>query len=207
MPLVCLVDYGAGNLHSAARGLERAAPSADHRVEVSDDPAVIRDADRIVLPGVGAFASCAAGLRARPGLEDAILQAVGEGGRPFLGICVGMQLLASVGLEHERTQGLDLVPGVVRPMSTGALRKPHMGWNDVDASADHPLLPADGDAYFVHSFVFEPEDATDVIATTTYGETFPAAIARGTVAGAQFHPEKSGAYGQAFLRNFLEWRP
>ncbi|MEM1381532.1 MAG: imidazole glycerol phosphate synthase subunit HisH [Pseudomonadota bacterium] len=206
MPTVCLIDYGAGNLHSAQRGLERAAPSADHRIVVSADPNVILHADRLVLPGVGAFASCAEGLRARLGLEDAIRDAVLEKGRPFLGICVGMQLLADRGLEHGVTEGLGFIPGEVRLLDTRGERIPHMGWNDVRTETSHPLSPNDGDAYFVHSYCFDAS-GSDIVATTTYGETFPATVARGNVAGAQFHPEKSGQYGQAFLTNFLEWRP
>lgn len=207
MPLVCLIDYGAGNLHSASKGLERAAPTPDWRVESTDDPNRLLEADRLVLPGVGAFASCAEGLRARRGVEDAIHEAVARRGIPFLGICVGMQLLASRGREHQETEGLGLIPGTVRALDTKGQRSPHMGWNDVCASAKHPLLPENDDAYFVHSFAFDADDDSDVIAVTEYGTTFPAAIARGNVAGAQFHPEKSGAYGQAFLRNFLEWTP
>ena len=206
MPTVCLIDYGAGNLHSAARGLERAAPNADLNLVVSADPHDILQADRLVLPGVGAFASCAAGLRARPGLEEALHKAVREKQRPFLGICVGMQLLADRGLEHGGATGLELIPGEVRPMKAEGLRLPHMGWNDVRALTEHPLLPADDNAYFVHSFAFDGP-AENVIADATYGETFPAVVAKDNVAGAQFHPEKSGAYGQAFLRQFLEWRP
>ncbi|MEM9810856.1 MAG: imidazole glycerol phosphate synthase subunit HisH [Pseudomonadota bacterium] len=206
MTSVCLIDYGAGNLHSAFRGLERASDGSADLV-ISADPDVIRRSDRLVLPGVGAFASCAEGLRAQDGLEDAIKEAVTRKAKPFLGICVGMQLLASLGLEHETTTGLDIVPGTVRALKAETLRVPHMGWNEVRARGDHPLLPADEDAYFVHSYVFEAEHADDVIAETDYGERFTAAVARGNVAGAQFHPEKSGAYGLSFLSNFLKWRP
>jgi glutamine amidotransferase len=206
MPSVCLIDYGAGNLHSAAKGLERAAPDGSWSVRASADPRDILSADRLVLPGVGAFRSCAEGIAAGPGLREALDRFV-ESGRPFLGICVGMQLLASRGLEHGETDGLGFIPGTVRKLETGGLTTPHMGWNDVISSGAHPLLPEDGDAYFVHSFVFEPEDAADVAATCTYGEAFPAVIDRDNVAGAQFHPEKSGAYGLQFLRKFLEWSP
>ncbi|MEM9840149.1 MAG: imidazole glycerol phosphate synthase subunit HisH [Pseudomonadota bacterium] len=206
MSSVCLIDYGAGNLHSARTGLERAAPNAEIAITVSADPETILHADRLVLPGAGAFASCAAGLRAQDGLEEAIHEAVRGRGVPFLGICVGMQLLAERGLEHGVSDGLGLIPGEVRMLNTAGERLPHMGWNDVRARSEHPVLPADGDAYFVHSYAFDaaPED---VIAEAEYGTRFAAAIARDNVAGAQFHPEKSGVYGQIFLRNFLEWRP
>ncbi|NNU17281.1 imidazole glycerol phosphate synthase subunit HisH [Parvularcula sp. ZS-1/3] len=207
MPTVCVIDYGAGNLHSAVRGLERAAPDASWRVAVSAEPSEVLAADRIVLPGVGAFASCAAGLRARPGLVDALVEATAERKLPFLGICVGMQLLADLGEEHGEVEGLGFVSGKVRALKADGLRLPHMGWNEVVPVADHPLLPPEGDAYFVHSFIFEATDESDIIAAADYGERFPAAVARENVAGAQFHPEKSGAYGQAFLKNFLEWRP
>ncbi|MEO1656104.1 MAG: imidazole glycerol phosphate synthase subunit HisH [Pseudomonadota bacterium] len=206
MQRVCLIDYGAGNLHSASRGLERAAETPIDLV-VSDDPETIAGADRLVLPGVGAFKSCAEGLRARPGVEEAIHEAVQSNGRPFLGICVGMQLLATRGLEHDETPGLDLIPGTVRSLEAKGLRLPHMGWNEVEARHDHPLLPPNLDAYFVHSFVFDTDDPDAVIAEASYGERFTAAIAKDNVAGSQFHPEKSGPYGQQLLANFLRWAP
>ncbi|MEO0700237.1 MAG: imidazole glycerol phosphate synthase subunit HisH, partial [Pseudomonadota bacterium] len=168
MQRVCLIDYGAGNLHSAARGLERAA-DAPMELIVSDDPDVIANADRLVLPGVGAFKSCAEGLRARTGVEEAIHDAVRHGGTPFLGICVGMQLLATRGLEHDETLGLDLIQGTVRQLDVKNLRLPHMGWNEVEACQDHTLLPTDLDAYFVHSFVFDCDDPDAVIARADYG--------------------------------------
>ncbi|MCQ8184081.1 imidazole glycerol phosphate synthase subunit HisH [Parvularcula maris] len=206
MQTVCLIDYGAGNLHSARRGLERAAGVSGLRIVASAEPEAIRSADRLVLPGVGAFRSCMEGLRARPGAKEAIGEAVARG-TPFLGICVGMQLLADRGLEHEETQGLGLIPGMVRELKVGSLRLPHMGWNDVASSRPSPLVPKNNDAYFVHSFCFDTEDESDVIATCAYGEQFAAAVQRENVAGAQFHPEKSGPYGMAFLANFLGWRP
>ncbi|MEM1409653.1 MAG: imidazole glycerol phosphate synthase subunit HisH [Pseudomonadota bacterium] len=206
MPTVCLIDYGAGNLHSAARGLERASPSSDLQINVSAKPADILAADRLVLPGVGAFASCAAGLRASEGLEDAIKEAVTVRQVPFLGICVGMQLLADWGREHRDTEGLGLIPGEVRQLKSNGERLPHMGWNSVEAATEHPLLPADNDAYFVHSFAFETHPDY-IIAYTEYGERFPAVVVKDNIAGAQFHPEKSGPYGLSFLRHFLEWRP
>ena len=207
MPRLCLIDYGAGNLHSAARGLERAGAEGHWQLQITNNPEDIQHADRLVLPGVGAFKSCADGLRAHDGLEAAIQHFVTELERPFLGICVGMQLLAERGLEHGETKGLGFIPGTVAEMETGVLRKPHMGWNEVIAKARHPILPRDRDAYFVHSYVLLPDDQSNVIATCEYGGAFPAAVAKNNIAGAQFHPEKSGAYGQEFLSRFLEWKP
>ena len=207
MASVLLLDTGSGNVHSARKALV-AAGAGD--VSLTDDPDALRRAERVLLPGVGAFASCAARLRARDGLEEALREAAGRG-TPVLGICVGMQLLADEGLEHGRTPGLGLIPGVVRPLRADGLRVPHMGWNEVEATSGHPLLPPPsigaGHAYFVHSYAFDPGDPSVVAATCTYGEAFPALIARGNVAGTQFHPEKSQAYGVALLSRFLEWRP
>jgi glutamine amidotransferase len=198
---VTLIDYGSGNTHSAAKALSRMGGA----VSLSGDPDLVSRSERIVLPGVGAFASCRARLQARDGLVPALVDAVGRGA-PFLGICVGMQLLATRGLEHGETEGLDLIPGTVRKLETGALKSPHMGWNEVRPRG-HALLPEGGDAYFVHSYCFEPEDEGDVAATCDYAETFPALVARGNVAGTQFHPEKSQGYGLALLERFLGWRP
>jgi glutamine amidotransferase len=194
-----VVDYGAGNLRSAARALEKAGA----RVVVTDDPAVIAGAARIVLPGVGAFAQCIGQLRAHSGIEAALNAAVMERGVPFLGICVGMQLLASEGREHGVHQGLGWLPGVVARLepSDPALKIPHMGWNRVEAvnGADVPS----GDAYFVHSYAFTPDDPADVQAVSDHGGRFAAIVKRGHITGVQFHPEKSQAYGLAFLQNWL----
>ncbi|OYU16092.1 MAG: imidazole glycerol phosphate synthase subunit HisH [Alphaproteobacteria bacterium PA4] len=200
---VAVVDYGAGNLRSAARALARAG--AD--VVVSDDPATIATADRIVLPGVGAFAQCIRQLRERTGIEAALDEAVNQRGTPFLGICVGMQLLASVGHEHGVHQGLGWLPGIVTRLTPAdpALKIPHMGWNRVTAANASGV--AEGHAYFVHSYRFDPEDPADVRATSDHGGAFPAIVARGNITGVQFHPEKSQAYGLAFLKNWLTSPP
>ena len=207
MTSVLLIDTGSGNVHSARKALLAAGAET---VELTADADAVRRADRLLLPGVGAFASCAGRLRARDGLEDAIREAA-AGGTPLLGICVGMQLLADEGFEHGRTPGLGLIPGAVRALEAGSLRVPHMGWNEVTAEQSHPLLPdasvGAGHAYFVHSYCFAPTDPDSVAATCTYGEAFPALIARGTVAGTQFHPEKSQAYGLDLLSRFLRWSP
>jgi glutamine amidotransferase len=197
---LALVDYGAGNLRSAARALERAGA----RVVVTDDPAVIAGAARIVLPGVGAIAQCIGQLREKTGIEAALNEAVNGRGVPFLGICVGMQLLASEGHEHGVHTGLGWLPGKVERLtpSDPTLKIPHMGWNRVDAvnGADVPS----GDAYFVHSYAFTPEDAADVQAVSDHGGRFAAIVKRGHITGVQFHPEKSQAYGLAFLSNWLK---
>ncbi|WP_303809905.1 imidazole glycerol phosphate synthase subunit HisH [Sandarakinorhabdus limnophila] len=197
---VALVDYGAGNLRSAARALERAGA----RVIVTDDPAVIAGAARIMLPGVGAFAQCIGQLREKSGIEAALNEAVNGRGVPFLGICVGMQLLASEGHEHGVHKGLGWLPGKVERLtpSDPTLKIPHMGWNRVDAvnGADVPS----GNAYFVHSFAFTPDDPADVQAVTDHGGRFAAIVKRGHITGVQFHPEKSQAYGLAFLSNWLK---
>lgn len=197
---LALVDYGAGNLRSAARALERAGA----RVVVTDDPAVIAGAARIVLPGVGAFAQCIGQLREKSGIEVALNEAVNGRGVPFLGICVGMQLLASEGHEHGVHKGLGWLPGKVERLtpSDPTLKIPHMGWNRVDAvnGADVPS----GDAYFVHSYAFTPDDAADVQAVSDHGGPFAAIVKRGHITGVQFHPEKSQAYGLAFLSNWLK---
>lgn len=197
---VAIVDYGAGNLRSAARALEKAGAS----VVVTDDPAVIAGAARIVLPGVGAFAQCIGQLREKTGIEAALNDAVNGRGVPFLGICVGMQLLASEGHEHGVHAGLGWLPGVVRRLqpSDAALKIPHMGWNRVTAvnGADVPS----GDAYYVHSYAFAPDDAADVQAVSDHGGRFAAIVRRGHITGVQFHPEKSQAYGLAFLQNWLK---
>ena len=196
---LALVDYGAGNLRSAARALARAGA----RVVVTDDPAVIAGAARIVLPGVGAFAQCIGQLREKSGIEAALNEAVNGRGVPFLGICVGMQLLASEGHEHGVHKGLGWLPGKVERLtpSDPTLKIPHMGWNRVDA-VNGAAVPS-GDAYFVHSYAFTPEDAADVQAVSDHGGRFAAIVKRGHITGVQFHPEKSQAYGLAFLSNWL----
>lgn len=196
---VTLVDYGAGNLRSAARALERAGAL----VAVTDDPASIRSAARIVLPGVGAFAQCITQLRTRTGIEAALNDAVMARGVPFLGICVGMQLLASQGHEHGVHQGLGWLPGTVTRLAPAdrALKVPHMGWNRVEPVAG-AAVPA-GHAYFVHSYGFVPDDPADVQAVTDHGQPIAAIVRRGHITGVQFHPEKSQAYGLALLAAWL----
>jgi len=198
--VIAVVDYGAGNLRSVARALA-AAGAGD--VEITADPDRIAGADRIVLPGVGAFAQCITALRGAAGIEPALAEAVLARGTPFLGVCVGMQLLASEGHEHGVHKGLGWLPGVVTRLTPDdpALKIPHMGWNAVTASNDSGA--AEGDAYFVHSYRFDPEDAADVRATSDHGGAFPAIVARGNITGVQFHPEKSQAYGLAFLKRWL----
>jgi imidazole glycerol-phosphate synthase subunit HisH len=214
---VALIDYGSGNLHSAAKAFERAAQEAelDVAIKVAADPQAVRRADRVVLPGVGAFADCRRGLDALPGMVEAMTEAVHGNGRPFLGICVGMQLMATRGLEYETTPGLDWIPGDVAPIAPRDpnLKIPHMGWNTLDGEAAHPLLagvPTGPDglhAYFVHSYALKPANDADVIARTDYGGPITAVVARDNMAGAQFHPEKSQRLGLKLLANFLRWRP
>jgi glutamine amidotransferase len=213
MQSVALIDYGSGNLRSAEKALAEAAHRSGvaARVSITADPEIIRAADRVVLPGVGAFAACRRGLDAS-GLRPAMEEAVRGRGVPFLGICVGMQLMASRGLEFGVTEGLDWIPGdvaVLKPADPTA-KIPHMGWNALKDMTDHPLfagLPPDPEVYFTHSFAFTPSDPADIAATVDHGGRFPAAVARGNLAGVQFHPEKSQAAGLTLLANFLEWRP
>ena len=209
---VAIVDYGSGNLHSAHKAFERAAREAgiNAAIKVTGNPDDIRRADRIVLPGVGAFADCRRGLDAVPGMIEALEERVRKQGRPFLGICVGMQLLATRGLEHETTEGLGWIGGDVAAISPTDrnLKLPHMGWNTLATEKAHPLLadvptgPGGLHAYFVHSFACEAEREEDVLAVTEYGVPFHSMVQRGAVMGVQFHPEKSGADGQRILRNF-----
>jgi glutamine amidotransferase len=211
MQRVALINYGSGNLRSAEKALIRAADGKS-AIVVTDDPDVIANADRVVLPGVGAFAACMAAFEARPGVSEAMTEAVHAKGAPFLGICVGMQLLASRGLEFGETTGLDWIPGDVRRLESAdpAIKIPHMGWNGLTGVSDQPVFAGlkDGQTvYFTHSFAFFPKDERDVAAYVDHGERFPAAVARGNVAGVQFHPEKSQAAGLALLARFLEWRP
>lgn len=206
--IIALVDYGAGNLHSVHNALKAAGATG---VKVTADPAVVRAADRIVLPGVGSFGACAKGLRAIGGMVDALDERVRGGGVPFLGICVGMQLLATRGLEHGVTKGLDWIAGEVRKIEVTdpRIKVPHMGWNDVAImphARGHAVIEP-GEAYFLHSYHFAAENGADVAAMTDHGEGLVAAVARGNILGVQFHPEKSQGYGLATLRRFLEWHP
>jgi imidazole glycerol-phosphate synthase subunit HisH len=206
--VLALVDYGAGNLHSVANALKAAGA---HGVTITSDPDVVRAADRIVLPGVGSFRACAKGLRAIPHLVESMAERVHVGGAPFLGICVGMQLLASRGVEHGLTEGLDWIEGEVRPIEVTdpAIKIPHMGWNDValppHAAGGAVIEP--GEAYFLHSYHFVPDSGRDIAAMTDHGGGVVAAVARDNVLGVQFHPEKSQGFGLALLARFLEWRP
>jgi imidazole glycerol-phosphate synthase subunit HisH len=206
--VTALVDYGAGNLQSVANALRVAGAE---QVAVTSDPEVVRAADRIVLPGVGSFKACAEGLRANPRLVEAMTERVMVGAAPFLGICVGMQLMASRGLEHGETCGLDWIAGEVRAIevSDPAIKIPHMGWNDVAPMphADGASLIEPGEAYFLHSYHFIADEGHHIAALTDHGRSVVAAVARDNLVGVQFHPEKSQAYGLAFLRRFLEWRP
>ena len=206
--VIALVDYGAGNLHSVHNALKAAGAQG---VRVTSDPDTVRAADRIVLPGVGAFGACAAGLRAIPGLVEAMEERVQVGGAPFLGICVGMQLLADRGLEHGVTRGLGWVPGEVRLIerTDPAIKVPHMGWNDVVPThhRDGARLIAPGEAYFLHSYHFQPDDGAHVAAMTDHGGGLVAAVAHDNLLGVQFHPEKSQGYGLELLARFLDWNP
>mgnify|MGYP001805972746 CR=1 FL=1 len=212
---VAIIDYGSGNLRSAAKAFERAVREANesHTIVVTSDADVVRKADRIVLPGVGAFADCKAGLSAVPGMIEALEQAVHHQGRPFLGICVGMQLMAERSLEHGSHQGLGWIAGDVVPLDPvdTSLKIPHMGWNELDFEAGcHPLLAGiapKSHAYFVHSYHFTVANPADRLATVDYGGPVTAMISRDTMVGTQFHPEKSQALGLALLTNFLRWKP
>jgi glutamine amidotransferase len=199
---IALIDYGAGNLHSVANALKAAGAAS---IDVTASAAVVACADRIVLPGVGSFGACASALRSLPGMTEALMVRVIGGGIPFLGICVGMQLMAETGEEFGSHAGLGWVRGTVSPLKPDdpAAKIPHMGWNDVIEAKPHPLIEP-GEAYFLHSFGFEGKD---VIATTGHGGTVTAAIGRDNYIGVQFHPEKSQRYGLALLERFLAWRP
>ena len=212
---VVVIDYGAGNLASVDNAL-RVASDGGATITVSASPAAIRNADRIVLPGVGAFGQCAGALRAAPGVTDALTTAVRERGVPFLGICVGMQLLASEGREHGVFHGLDWIGGAVERLAPAvvdggpALKVPHMGWNTVSFARDHAALagvPRADRAYFVHSYRFAVADPADSIATTDHGGEIAAIVGRDNLLGVQFHPEKSQGFGLGVLRGFLRWRP
>jgi imidazole glycerol-phosphate synthase subunit HisH len=214
---VAIVDYGSGNLHSAAKAFERAAHEAgiDQPILVTSDPAVVARADRVVLPGVGAFADCRRGLDAVAGMVEALEEAVRRKGRPFLGICVGMQLLAERGLEYQVTDGLGWIAGEVDRIAPNDphLKIPHMGWNTLNVARPHglveglPLGPQGSHAYFVHSFAFKPERRADLIAEADYGGPVTAIVGRDNIVGTQFHPEKSQKLGLALIANFLKWTP
>ena len=211
MQRVALIDYGSGNLHSAGKALIRAADGrAD--IVVTSDPQTVAAADRVVLPGVGAFAACMSALSARSGVIEAMETAVKGRGVPFLGICVGMQLMATRGLEFGETPGLGWIAADVRKIEPAdpALKVPHMGWNNLLDVTDQPVLSglqAGAPVYFTHSFAMFPKDSADVAAYVDHGGRFPAAVARDNLAGVQFHPEKSQAAGLRLLADFLEWRP
>ena len=212
--IVAIVDYGSGNLRSAAKAFERAARENEipAEVNVTSAPEAVAAADGIVLPGVGAFADCRRGLMAVSGLETALHEAVMIRARPFLGICVGMQLLADAGREFETVQGLGWIGGDVAPIEPGdpGLKIPHMGWNEIEPQSAHPLLAGLGagvHAYFIHSYHFRVADAADLVASTDYGGPLAAVIGRDNLAGTQFHPEKSQEAGLRLIGNFLCWRP
>ena len=214
---VAIVDYGSGNLHSAAKAFERAAHEAglDQPIVVTQDPAVVAGADRVVLPGVGAFADCRRGLDAVAGMVEALDEAVRRKGRPFFGICVGMQLLAERGREYEVTEGLGWIAGEVdRIMPNDAkLKIPHMGWNTLNIVRPHPLIdglalgPNGLHAYFVHSYQFKPSQHDDLVADADYGGAVTAIVGHDNIVGTQFHPEKSQKFGLALITNFLKWKP
>jgi imidazole glycerol-phosphate synthase subunit HisH len=214
---VAIVDYGSGNLHSAAKAFERAARDLRpcQRIVVTRDPAVVADADRVVLPGVGAFADCRRGLDAVDGMVSALEEAVRRTAKPFFGICVGMQLLAERGLEYEITEGLGWIAGEVDRIapSDPHLKIPHMGWNTLNVVRQHPLLDgltlgSDGrHAYFVHSYQLKPARRADLVADADYGGRVTAIVARDNIFGTQFHPEKSQRFGLALIANFLKWKP
>ena len=214
---VAIVDYGSGNLHSAAKAFERAAREEGlaQPIKVTSDPDEVRRADRVVLPGVGAFADCRRGLDAVDGMVEALDESVRARGRPFLGICVGMQLMAERGREYEVVQGLGWIAGEVDRIAPAdpALKIPHMGWNTLEARRPHPLLegiavgPAGLHAYFVHSFHLRAAARSDLVAEADYGGPITAIVGRDTMVGTQFHPEKSQRLGLKLIGNFLKWKP
>jgi imidazole glycerol-phosphate synthase subunit HisH len=211
---VAIIDYGSGNLRSAAKAFERAAAEdgISARIEVTNEPEAVARADRVVLPGVGAFADCRRGLAAAPGLEAALRETAIARARPFLGICVGMQLMADRGREFETVSGLGWIAGEVVPIEPcdAALKIPHMGWNQIEPRTPHPLLQglgAGAHAYFVHSYYFRLADPADLVAVTDYGGPLTAMIGHGNLAGTQFHPEKSQEAGLRLIGNFLRWCP
>ncbi len=214
---VAIIDYGSGNLHSARKAFERAAREAgdNEEIKVTARPEDVFAADHIVLPGVGAFADCRRGLDGVKGMVEAMEESARKRGRPFLGICVGAQLLATRGVEHEVVAGLNWIAGdvaAIKPRDPN-LKIPHMGWNTLDVSRGHPLLtgvrtgPSGLHAYFVHSYQHYPDDAGDIVATADYGGRVTAIVVRDNIAGTQFHPEKSQTLGLMLIANFLRWRP
>jgi imidazole glycerol-phosphate synthase subunit HisH len=214
---VAIVDYGSGNLHSAAKAFERAAHESanDQPVLVTSDPDVVRGAERVVLPGVGAFADCRRGLDAVDGMVEALEEAVRRRRVPFFGICVGMQLMAERGREYRVTEGLGWIPGEVDKIAPAdkSLKIPHMGWNTLNALRPHKLLdgiplgPQGLHAYFVHSYALQAADRADLVAETEYGGPLTAIVGRDNMVGTQFHPEKSQKLGLALIANFLNWTP
>jgi glutamine amidotransferase len=212
MQTTALIDYGSGNLRSAEKALRKVAQGlGGHEIVVTADPDVVARADRVVLPGVGAFAACMAAFAERDGLMTGMTDAVKRRGAPFLGVCVGMQLLATRGLEFGETPGLDWISGDVKRLESSdpKVKVPHMGWNDVRPETPSSLFPKDGasEFYFTHSFAFFPANAATTTASVAHGARFAAAIERDNIAGVQFHPEKSQAEGLAFIERFLKWRP
>jgi imidazole glycerol-phosphate synthase subunit HisH len=214
---VAIIDYGSGNLHSVAKAFERAARESGtpQKIAVTSNPQTVRNADRIVLPGVGAFADCRRGLAAVAGMMEVLAEGVCRQGKPFLGICVGMQLMAERGREYAVTDGMGWIRGEVCRIHPGdpVLKIPHMGWNTIEVRRRHPLLDgiplgADGlHAYFVHSYHLQVEDPADLVADCDYGGAVTAAVGRDNFAGTQFHPEKSQKLGLAVIANFLKWKP
>jgi len=214
---VAIVDYGSGNLHSAAKAFERAARESGHDqpILVTSDPAEVARADRVVLPGVGAFADCRHGLDAIPGMIDALEQRVRKDGRPFFGICVGMQLMAERGREYQVTPGLGWIAGEVDRIAPtdASLKIPHMGWNTLNMLKTHPLLaevplgPDGLHAYFVHSYELKVAQRSDLVAQADYGGPLTAIVGRDNMVGTQFHPEKSQRLGLKLIANFLRWTP
>lgn len=208
---VAIIDYGSGNLRSVARAFERAAAEASINavINVTDDPGIIAAADRVALPGVGAFASCINGLKARDGVIEALEHTALARARPFLGICVGMQLLATRGLEFGDHRGLGWIPGDVIPIPADSVEVPHMGWNTIIGPARRKIpRQIEGKSfYFAHSFHFEPENDAHVYGVTNHGGEIVAAVGRDNILGVQFHPEKSQSAGIALIADFLQWNP